>query len=511
MYKKKAHVHFVGIGGIGMSGIAMILKQQGYIISGCDSDMHQKSVLDLKSIGCEVYEGNNTEQCKNKEIDILVYSSAIKNINPEILAAQKRGIPTIPRALMLAELMRTKYSIAIAGAHGKTTTTSMISHILIESGIDPTVIIGGHLKNISTNARLGKSDFLVAEADESDKSLVKLQATLAVVTNIDLEHLETYKNLDEIKDTFKIFLNNLPFYGKAFLCIDDANIRSILPMPHLRIIKYGLDPELSDIYAKKVQLNPDNSIFEIVTKKTTATVTLEKKEAKPAIILGSPLSNSTIDLIYQETQEAELVEKTIITETKESLGQVTLNMPGIHNVKNCIAAIAVSLDLGIKFEQIAKAVESFKGIERRFCFRGIYKGAEIFDDYGHHPEEVRNTLEVARNRSKGKLIVAFQPHRYTRTHMLWDNFVETFLNSKIDRLIITDIYAASEAPIENINSKRLVEEILKKNPNLQIVYGSYDDELTNIKNYIDAHVQENDLILSLGAGKITNLATVLAQ
>lgn len=490
MYKKKVHVHFVGIGGIGMSGIAMILKQQGYIISGCDSDTSQKSIQDLKALGCQIFEGNNTDGCKNNDIDILVYSSAIKNANPEIIAAQKRGIPTIPRAVMLAELMRTKYSIAIAGAHGKTTTTSLISHILIESGIDPTVIIGGHLKNISTNARLGHGDFLVAEADESDKTLTKLQATLAVVTNIDLEHLETYKNLDEIKDTFKTFLNNLPFYGKAFLCIDDENVKSILPIPHLKVVKYGLDKNLSDIYAQNVQLNPDHSIFDITIKSSFSL------QADHSAVANNPVNNICHDLNQNSKIET-------------LLGQIKINMPGIHNVKNCIAAIAVSLDLGLKFEQIVKAIENFKGIERRFCFRGTYNGAEIFDDYGHHPEEIKNTLAVARKRTRGSLIVAFQPHRYTRTSALWENFVETFAKSEIDRLVITDIYPASESPIENINSKRLVEEIKNRNPKLQIVYGAYDCELTSIKDYVKENAKENDLILSLGAGKITNLADKL--
>ncbi|MFC1842098.1 UDP-N-acetylmuramate--L-alanine ligase [Candidatus Dependentiae bacterium] len=462
MYKKKAHVHFVGIGGIGMSGIAMILKCQGYKISGCDVDIHQKSIKDLKALGCEIYEGNNTPQCKNKDINILVYSSAIKHNNPEIVAAQARGIPIIPRALMLAELMRTKYSVAIAGSHGKTTTTSLISHILIESGIDPTVIIGGHLKNISTNARLGSSDFLVAEADESDKSLVHLQATLAVLTNIDLEHLETYKNLEDIKSTFKIFLNNLPFYGKAFLCTDDENVRSILPMPHIKIITYGLDPQHADICAQEIKLNPDNSVFKIFRKNTP-----------------------------------------------NPLGKIILKMPGKHNTQNCVAAIAVALDLGIKFDLIAKAVESFKGIERRFCYRGTYKGAEIFDDYGHHPKEIQNTLEIAKNRAKNRLLVAFQPHRYTRTHKLWDNFVDTFAQSNIDRLIITDIYPASEAPIEHVTSERLVHEIREKNPNFPVMYAPYDDDLSYITQNIEKNAQKDDLILSLGAGKITDLAKKL--
>jgi len=462
MYKKKAHIHFVGIGGIGMSGIAQILKIQGYTISGCDSDLHQKSIHDLKALDCHVYEGNNTSMCKNKDIDILVYSSAIREDNPEILAAQKRGIPTIPRALMLAELMRTKYSIAIAGSHGKTTTTSLISHILIDARIDPTVIIGGHLKNISNNARHGNGDFLVAEADESDKSLVHLQATLAVLTNIDLEHLETYKNLEDVKATFEIFLNNLPFYGKAFVCIDDKNIKSLLPMPHIKIIKYGLDSNLADIYAKNISLKPDCSIFTVYTK-----------------------------------------------ESSIPLGDITIKMPGEHNIQNCLAAITVSLDLGISFEKIAKALQNFKGIERRFCYMGTYKGAEIFDDYGHHPKEIRNTIKIAKKRAKKRLIVAFQPHRYTRTHKLWDNFVEIFLESDIDKLIITDIYPASEMPIEHITSQKLVQEINKHNPNLEIIYAPYDENLSHIKKHIKQHAQEQDLILSLGAGKITNLAKKL--
>jgi len=464
MYKKKAHLHFVGIGGIGMSGIAQILRFQGYKISGCDLDLHQKSIKDLRTIGCDVYHGNNTKDCKNNDIDILVYSSAIKANNPEIISAQKKGIPTIPRALMLAELMRTKYSIAIAGSHGKTTTTSLISHILIESGIDPTVIIGGHLKNISTNARLGKGDFLVAEADESDRSLVHLQATLAVVTNIDLEHLETYRNLQDVKTTFKTFLNNLPFYGKAFLCVDDPNIQSILPMPHLKTIKYGLNKNLADFYAQEVQLNPDHSSFSVYKK-------------------GTP----------------------------HPLGKIVINMPGKHNVLNCLAAISVAYDLGIDLETITQALKSFKGIERRFCYKGTFRGAEIFDDYGHHPKEILNTLKVAKKRAKKKLIVAFQPHRYTRTHKLWDNFVETFANSSIDRLIITDIYAASENPIENISSQKLVAAIIAKNPSFPVEYSPYDDNLSEIQQQIKKHADEQDLILSLGAGKITYLAEKLNQ
>ena len=460
MYKKKAHIHFVGIGGIGMSGIAKILKFQGYEISGCDLDLSQKSVKDLISIGCTISQGNNTPACHNENIDILVYSSAIKLDNPEILAAQKRGIPTISRALMLAELMRTKYSIAIAGSHGKTTTTSIISHILIEADVDPTVIIGGHLKNISTNARLGQGDFLVAEADESDRSFLQLQASLAVVTNIDLEHLETYKDLDDVKQTFRQFLRNLPFYGKAILCVDDPNVRSLLPIPYTKLIKYGIEHR-GDIWAEDVQLNRDHSTFTVFEKK------------------------------------------------KNNLGTIRINMPGKHNVQNCLAAVALALELNIPFKKIIDAVKSFKGIERRFSYNGTFHGAEIFDDYGHHPKEILHTLKVARNRAEKNLTVIFQPHRYTRTHKLWDDFVDIFASGGADNLIITDIYAASEAPIENITSQRLVYAIRRKNPQCNVIYVPFQDQFQKITAALEAVSAPKDLILLLGAGKINRLAKLL--
>lgn len=464
MYHKKAHVHFVGIGGIGMSGIATILKYQGYTISGCDTDINQQSVQDLQALGCHVYKGNNTKQCKDDSIDILVYSSIMKQDNPEIITAQKRGIPTISRALMLAELMRTKYSIAISGAHGKTTTTSLVSHILIEAKKDPTVVIGGHLKNISANARFGAGDFLVAEADESDRSLLCLQATLAVITNIDLEHLETYQDLDDIKNTFKQFLNNLPFYGKAFICIDDQNIQSLLPMQHIKMIKYGLDKNRADIYADSIKLLPARSEFNVFLK----------------------------------NQE-------------QPLGTVNFAMPGKHNLLNALAAIAVARDLQIPFETIAAALENFGGIDRRFTFKGNFLGAEVFDDYGHHPEEIKNTFIVAQARKKNKLIVVFQPHRFTRTERLWDRFVDVFTNSAIDHLIITDIYGHSEPPIQEITSQNLIKAIQQKNPTIKASYVPCDESFENIKNALSSVVSENDLVLFQGAGKINKLARTLCM
>lgn len=464
MYNKKAHVHFVGIGGIGMSGIAKILKTQGYIVSGCDLDLHQQSVVDLIQSGCSIYQGNNTPACHDPSIDILVYTSMVQQNHPEIYAAQQRGIPTIPRALMLAELMRTKYSIAIAGSHGKTTTTSLISHILIEAQKDPTVIIGGHLKNISANARMGNGDFLVAEADESDRSLLKLQATLAVVTNIDYEHVETYHDLNDVKNTFRQFIENLPFYGKAFVCIDDEPVRSLLPMPHVKIVKYGTHPELADIWAEDIVLNSDHSTFTV----------WKKGELQP-------------------------------------LGTIRTTMPGRHNVLNSLAAISVSLDLEVPFETITHALQSFKGIARRFSYHGLFKGAEVFDDYGHHPQEIMNTLKVAENRTKKGITVVFQPHRYKRTQKLWQQFIETFLKSNIEHLIITDIYPAGEQPIDNITSQNFVQDLKQLNPSFTVNYIPYDKDFHFIKQHLETIVEKQNLVLLLGAGKINQLAPYLIK
>lgn len=461
MYNKKSHIHFVGIGGIGMSGIATILRYQGYTISGCDLDLDQSSVRRLQEIGCAIYKGNNTSACHDHSIDTVVYSSAIQSNNPEIQAAQHRAIPTIPRALMLAELMRMKYSIAIAGSHGKTTTTSLISHILMEAQFDPTVIIGGHLKTISNNARIGNGDFLVAEADESDRSLLNLYATLAVITNIDLEHLETYRDLDDIKQTFKQFLSNLPFYGTAILCAEDENIQSLLPVSNVKTITYGLSPR-ADIWATNIDLQADHSTFTLCQQ-----------------------------------------------QTEEPLGSITINMPGQHNVLNALAAIALAQELAIPLLLIASALKTFKGIERRFSYHGRYHGAELFDDYGHHPKEIAYTLQVARRRARNKLIVIFQPHRYSRTHKLWDQFLTTFKESGIDHLVITDIHPASEAPIPGITGKQLAQTIQGCNPPFSVSYAPLETDFCSIKQSIETTAQQDDLVLLLGAGKINKLAKTI--
>ncbi len=457
MYQK-THVHLMGIGGIGMSGIAKILRSQGYTVSGCDTDHEQPTIKELKTSGCHIHKGNNTPECADPSIEVLVYSSAIKESNPEIQAAQEKGIPTIPRASMLAEIMRTKYSIAVTGAHGKTTTTSLISHIMIEAQLDPTVIIGGHLHNISSNAQLGTGEFLVAEADESDRSFLKLYPTLAVVTNIDLEHLETYKDIDDIKQSYAEFLSHVPFYGKAIVCLDDLHIRSLLPLHQIKTIKYALDHKEAELYGDDLILEKDYS---------TCTV-------------------------YHNQQK---------------LGTLTLTMPGKHNMLNALGALAVTLDVGVSFETAVQALKNFKGIDRRFSYRGTINGAEVFDDYGHHPTEIINTLQVARKRTNGKLIVAFQPHRYTRTQQLWDDFVHVFAYSQIDELIITDIYPASEAPIEGITAQTLVTAIQEKHPTCTITYMPFDD--TSLINALKDKASKDDMILLQGAGKITNLAKLL--
>lgn len=467
MYKKNLHIHFVGIGGIGMSGIATIFKLQGYTISGCDPDIEQDTIAELKKIGCTVHHGNNADECHDSSIDILVYipmyATTIPAVMAEIKRAQSRGIITISRAGMLAELMRRKYSIAISGSHGKTTTTSLISHILIEAQRDPTVVIGGHLKNISSNIRIGNSDFLVAEADESDRSFLELFPTLAIITNIDLEHLETYRDLDDIKQTFAQFIDKLPFYGKAIVCIDDENIRSLLAQQPITSISYGIDYE-ADFYARDIVLNPDHSLFTVYIK-------------------NNPLP----------------------------FAKIKLPMPGKHNIYNCLAAIALAHELEIPHETITQSIQTFQGIERRFSFRGTYKGADVFDDYGHHPKEIENTLLVARKRTQNNLIVIFQPHRYTRTQKLWGQFLDTFYASGIDTLIITDIHAAGESPIDTISSKSLTEAIQSLNPPFSVQYTPSHDDFAHIKKAIAQSAQANDLILFLGAGKIYHIAQDIVE
>ena len=454
MYKKQRHLHFIGIGGIGMSGIAKILRSQGYEISGCDVCTNSSIIDDLKESGCKIYEGHHVSHIDT--VDVLVYSSALNKNNPEIAIALKKEIPVIPRAIMLAEIMRMKHSVAVSGSHGKTTTTSILSHILMEAGEDPTVIVGGILKNSSANAKLGNGDLIIAEADESDRSFLYLNPSLAIVNNIEAEHLDIYKDLEDVQETFKNFLERLPFYGKAFVGIDDPGVRGILPITHVPIIKYGFS-EKADVRGEIIELNPSNSIFNLYFN-------------------------------------------------NKFLGPITINIPGEHNITNALAAISVCLELETPFKVIQKAIESFKGVERRFEFKGKFNGADIFDDYGHHPTELTKTLTIAKNRSHGRLIVAFQPHRYTRTAKLWNDFVDLLANFEIDELYLMDIYPASEEPLEGISSKNLINSIREKAPNKKLFYlSSYN----SIANELRKSLKSNDLLITIGAGKINEVGEKL--
>lgn len=469
MYRKCEHIHFMGIGGIGMSGIAEILKLQGYTVSGCDIGPCTKTLQHLKDIGCMIYHEHGVQHVH--QADVLVYSSAVRQDSEEIRAALEKGIPVIPRAMMLGELMRTKYSVAVTGAHGKTTTTSLISHMLIEAGRLPTVIIGGVLKNIANNAQLGGGDILIAEADESDRSLLNLTPTMVVLTNIDAEHLDTYTDLDDIKATFKSFLARLPFYGKAFVCVDDPHIRSILPLQHVSTFKYGLSDD-ADIMGSNVELGVASSSFDV------------------SMLIDVPGS---------------------LQKMRKHLGRVTINVAGRHNVLNALAAMGLCLEFGVPFSLVAQALQTFKGVERRFEYKGTFKGADIFDDYGHHPTEIKNTLEVAQRRTQGKLHVIFQPHRFTRTEKLWQEFVDVLSSQdgaayKIDTLYITDIYPASEQPIPGVTAERLVQAIGRRNTGMKVVYVSgYNNIVEQVKDVVEA----GDLLLTIGAGKINQVGDAL--
>lgn len=463
MYRKNTHIHFIGIGGIGMSGIAQVLRKKGYTISGCDSNVEQQSVRDLDAIGCSVAHGNNSDLCNDTTIDIVVYSSAIHTDNPELQAARNRSIPTVHRSHMLAEIMRPLFSIGVTGSHGKTTTSALISHILLSAKKDPTIVVGGYLENIQSNAHAGSGELCVVEADESDRSLLNLHPWCAIVTNVDLDHLETYRDLEDVQNTFKQFVDALPFYGFAVICADDIQSKSLFASSEKTIISYGIE-QPADFYATDIQLTRDQ----------VRCVVHKKENAAP-------------------------------------LGMLTLNMAGKHNLLNALGATALCMMLDIPFNTIQDALATFTGIDRRFTFKGTYRGALVYDDYGHHPEEIRNTLLVAREKTKNKLTVLFQPHRYTRTQFLWNEFIDMFAHSNIDRLIITDIYPASESPIEGIDSKTFLTALKQKNPSLNLIYAPLDTDFLALKHALDLSVDEGDLVLLQGAGKINQMASALCK
>ena len=445
MYKKNKQIHFVGIGGIGMSGIAELLLNLGYRVSG--SDLNDTAVTQrLKELGGMVYQGHSRDWVEG--VDVVVTSTAITGDNPEVVAARESGIPVVRRAEMLAELMRLKkFGIAVAGSHGKTSTTSFIGDVLAEAGLDPTVVIGGKVNSLGTNAKLGEGEFLVAEADESDGSFLHLSPVVEVVTNIDLEHLDYYSGIEEIKDVFLEFINKIPFYGAVILCFDDRNITDLLPRIGKRVITYGLTAQ-ADINTRKVKKKGFGVIFDV----------------------------------YRG---------------QDVLGEIRLKFPGMHNVYNALAAVAVGLELEIDFEVIARALSGFAGVQRRLQLKGEAQGVTVIDDYGHHPTEIRATLSALRDAwPKRRLVVMFQPHRYSRTQALFTEFTTAFHDA--DLLILTEIYPASEQPIAGVTAEKLMNAI--KAHGQRNVYLA--ESVAVLPDIVWSHLQEGDVVVSLGAGNI---------
>ncbi|MBI5379071.1 MAG: UDP-N-acetylmuramate--L-alanine ligase [Nitrospirae bacterium] len=444
MYRQRVkNIHFVGIGGIGMSGIAEVLLTLGYRVSGSDLK-ESETTQRLCSLGGAVFIGHRPEQVQGAHVVVL--SSAVTPDNPEVRAAREALIPVIPRAEMLAELMRLKYGIAVAGAHGKTTTTSMAATVLAYGGLDPTVVIGGRLNSLGSNARLGQGEFLVAEADESDGSFLRLSPTIAVVTNIDAEHLDYYGTLDAIQEAFLRFINKVPFYGTAVLCLDEPAIQSLLPRVEKRYLTYGFTPQ-ADVMAKEVLPAGIGSSFEVLHR-------------------------------------------------QKGLGRFTLSVPGVHNVANALAAVAVGLELEIPPEGIREALAGFSGVQRRFEIKGEAGGILVVDDYGHHPTEIRATLAAAKRSWDRRTVVVFQPHRYTRTRDLLSEFFTAF--HQADRLLLTEIYPAGEPPIPGVSGRQIGDGVRK--------HGHRDASFFETKEALVDHLlrtlEPGDLLLTLGAGDV---------
>lgn len=447
MFFSRQHFHFAGIGGIGMSGIAEVLLNLGYTISG--SDLKLSPTTDrLAALGATIYEGHKAENVAGAKA--LVVSSAVEESNPEVQEARRLQIPVIPRGELLAELMRLKYGIAVAGSHGKTTTTSMVATILSHAGVDPTVVVGGKVAAMGgSNARVGKSDFLVVEADESDGSFLKLSPIFAIVTNIDREHLDHYVGLEKVREAFTEFVNKVPFYGAAIVCLDDENVQSILPDVRRRTITYGRSSQAD--YQLGIRESGDfHSRFHLCSR-------------------------------------------------AGDLGEFRLNIPGEHNVLNATAAIALALELRIDPEVIREGLGKFTGVGRRFEVRGTVKGVTVVDDYGHHPTEIRATLAAAKSCCHGRMHVLFQPHRYTRTVHLFDDFARAF--HQADRVVVLDIYAASEKPIEGVTAEALVERMR------QFGHRGAEYAASNAAgvDMIVEGAQAGDMILTLGAGSVSQL------
>ena len=452
VYRKINHIHMVGIGGTGMNGIAEVLLNMDYKISGTDiaeTEVTQR----LAHIGAEISIGHKAEKIEGA--DVVVISSAIKDDNVEVEEARRRKIPVIPRAEMLAELMRMKYGIAVAGSHGKTSTTSMIAQVLESAGLDPTIVVGGRLNTVGAHGKLGKGDFIVAEADESDRSFLFLSPFIAVLTNLDDEHLDQYQTIDEIKKTFINFALKVPFYCPVILCLDDPNLQTLIPSLERRIISYGFSTQ-ADIFARDMQF-----------EKFSSTSTLYWKGKK--------------------------------------FGQLKLNVPGTHNIYNGMAAVAIGLDLDIPPDTILEALESYTGTGRRFELKKEVNTIMIIEDYAHHPTEIKATLEATKRGWKRRVVAVFQPHRYSRLAVLMKNFATSF--NQADVLIITDIYAAGETPIAGISGKTLFDEV--KQFGHKNIY--FEPDLKKITPLIRKIAQPEDIILIMGAGNIYQIIPDIAK
>jgi len=444
MFFKLQHLHFVGIGGIGMSGIAEVLLNLGYQISGSDVKLSPTTER-LAQLGAKIFEGHDAANVAGAKA--IVVSSAVDESNPEVREARRRLIPVIPRGEMLAELMRLKYGIAIAGSHGKTTTTSMTALVLNVAGLDPTVVVGGKVAAMGgSNARVGHSDFLVVESDESDGSFLKLSPILAVVTNIDREHLDHYPSIVEIRAAFLEFVQRVPFYGAAILCLDDENVQQLLPGVNRRTVTYGRSHQ-ADLQIAEIDCGPFESRFTVRTR-------------------------------------------------RQEIGKFHLRVPGIHNVLNATAAIAVGLELEVNVASIHDAIAMFSGVDRRFQTRGAARGVTVIDDYGHHPTEIRATLAAARLCNFERIHAVFQPHRFTRTQHLMDEFARSF--HQADLVYVLDIYAASEKPIEGVTGSALAERMRDFGHRCVEYTGTIDRTV----DVVTSGVRDKDLVLTLGAGNV---------
>ena len=450
MFAKIQRVHFVGIGGIGMSGIAEVLLTLGFKVSG--SDLRHSAVTErLAKLGAMIHEGHRGENVEGAEV--VVTSSAISRGNPEVAEARRRHVPVIQRAEMLAELMRLKYGIAIAGMHGKTTTTSMVGTVLQAGELDPTIVVGGRVDALGSNARYGKSQYLVAEADESDRSFLKLSPIVSVVTNVDREHMDTYRDMEDIEETFLDFMDRVPFYGTVVVCNDNEPLRNLIPNVQRRVVTYG---------------TREDSDFRIV-------------DVESAAPNGGPMS------VFKVQYRG------------KSLGEFRLHVPGTHNVLNAAAAVAVGVGLEIDVEKVRSALESFRGVDRRFQLRGQVNGVSVIDDYGHHPTEIKATLAAARQCGYKKIHVVFQPHRYTRTQALLKEFGGAF--DSADQVFVLDIYPASEQPIPGVTAEKVVEEIGAKRTDL----ARYAKSSSEAIEAVTANARPGDAILTLGAGSVSQL------